>query len=515
MADSINTKLLTLLQRVGIPPSEVSCNYPLVAHVKFTFQSTWHFEVGVKDTTIRNPTGTENVVDEAALAEFENYNRQALSKDKKVKREFCSSLEGMSAQELFRLGNKINKLSIRRAKGRCTCPECRGSKQSSCPNCSGYGQILCPSCQGADGGCTRCHRTGYVTCPTCHSEGRVNCQKCRGMGVLIVERHVFLNATCMSLITTEYDKVDDLFVRPRTGVYSYCYDELLGALKYTLQESEENQEGNYVLGFKAEDDVQYLKFAISGENQVFEFYATKTNCAPLDLPRVLDKVYYNIKNKLSDAAVGKTICKIETKIDVFNMLCRNKFYMQILHGYEADFDAVTRMLKNKTTVEDTYTSKRFTMKQKLESILAVRKEELCNVLSRKLIASTGHLMSEVFARQSAMSLVEFISNLKFRPMRISRYWNIATLIMWAITLFLAFLSPSGGVMTSCVILTVIVSFVTSYYVTKNLRLFEVILRSGVFRNITKFIDFNYDIMRAMIIVFGVLVIEFVLNNIID
>ena len=65
------------------------------------------------------------------------------------------------------------------------------------------------------------------------------------------------------------------------------------------------------------------------------------------------------------------------------------------------------------------------------------------------------------------------------------------------------------------ILTVIVSFVTSYYVTKNLRLFEVILRSGVFRNITKFIDFNYDIMRAMIIVFGVLVIEFVLNNIID
>lgn len=117
----------------------------------------------------------------------------------------------MPAREIFKLGNKVNRLSVRKAIGRCSCPECNGTKRTSCPNCSGYGQILCPSCQGAEGGCSRCKRTGYVPCPTCRSEGSIPCQKCRGIGIILVERQVFLTAINNSSIFNQFTKIDDLF----------------------------------------------------------------------------------------------------------------------------------------------------------------------------------------------------------------------------------------------------------------------------------------------------------------
>ena len=64
----------------------------------------------------------------------------------------------------------------------------------------------------------------------------------------------------------------------------------------------------------------------------------------------------------------------------------------------------------------------------------------------------------------------------------------------------------------CMIISLVASFLISYFGSKNLRIFEIMLSLKCFKNITKFIDLNYDIMRSLIMMAGVIIIEFVVSN---
>ena len=200
MSIDIKVPLRDSLGLVGVQPDKVSFTDPLFSEVTFVFLANWYYTVESKDTVIKNVVGTENFVDEEALKEFERFNREVLEKDKTIQKSFSHSLEELSASELFKLGNKINRLSVRKAKGQCTCPDCSGTQKMNCPNCSGFGLIICPSCQSRDGGCARCKKSGYIECPTCRGNKKILCQKCKGKGSIYVERQVYLETHCAPLI---------------------------------------------------------------------------------------------------------------------------------------------------------------------------------------------------------------------------------------------------------------------------------------------------------------------------
>lgn len=181
---------------------------------------------------------------------------------------------------------------------------------------------------------------------------------------------------------------------------SYCYESVLDKLRFSLQEAEEKHDGFFRLNYVACAKVNYLRFAIAGIDKVFDFYVLRDTLTVLQIPPVLDTVYAKFNARLTDVAVSRTAVKLETKIKVFQMLCRSPFFNALLKGFEADFDAVTRLLKNQTALENAYTSKRFTMKQKLSSVLARRKEELSTALAKKLTENTYHLMSYPFAKDA-------------------------------------------------------------------------------------------------------------------
>lgn len=108
MSKDIKVPLRELLGKVDVRPDTVSFTDPLFSEVTFVFLANWFYTVESKDTVIKNVVGTENVVDEEALKEFERFNRDVLEKDKTIQKSFSRSLEGMTPSELFKLGNKVN-----------------------------------------------------------------------------------------------------------------------------------------------------------------------------------------------------------------------------------------------------------------------------------------------------------------------------------------------------------------------------------------------------------------------
>ncbi len=512
MTKDIKVPLKDLFARVGIKPEKVSFTDPLFSDVTFVFSAKWFYTVESKDSVIKNIVGLENVVDEDALKEFESFNRNVLQKDKGIQRNFNSSLEDLSPSELFKLGNKINRLSVRKAKGQCTCSDCAGSRRMNCPNCSGFGKIICPSCQGREGGCTRCKKTGYIECPTCHGLKKIPCQKCRGKGSVYVERQVFLETHCVPFIKIEFDNAEDCFkVPPPSVIDSSCYQKLLDTLDFKLADADILEDFKFSMTYKCESSIGYLKFCLNGINKIFEYWATSQG-VPLINPPVLDYVYSSVRSDLIDASAGRSLVSPDAKILVLKNLKKEPFFFSLLKSFEFDFNLVTRRLKNKAVETDAYTSKVFSMKAKLESIVASRKEELTKVLSKKLIKETLHLMSESFAKDFCMGLVEFFATLKFRRRFVTVCWNFGTLFVWGITLLLTSFIGSSGMMFICLILSLLASALISYFGSKNLRIFELLLSLKCFKNISKFLDINYDIIRSLIMIAGVFIIEFVVSN---
>lgn len=121
-------------------------------------------------------------------------------------------------------------------------------------------------------------------------------------------------------------------------------------------------------------------------------------------------------------------------------------------------------------------------------------------------------MSESFAKDCCMALVEFFANLKYRRKFVTMCWNFGTLFVWGLTLLLTSFIGSSGMMFICMIISLVASSLISYFGSKNLRIFEIMLSLKCFKNITKFIDLNYDIMRSLIMIAGVFIIEFVVSN---
>ncbi|MGN1281486.1 MAG: hypothetical protein ACI4UM_06240, partial [Succinivibrio sp.] len=271
------------------------------------------------------------------------------------------------------------------------------------------------------------------------------------------------------------------------------------------------EDGYYLMTFKAESQIAFIKFCITGESKLYDFWCTMPACTPLVHPCILDDLYMPIRRDLLAGAIGKGGIKNEQKLELCKELKANRFFNSIIKGYENDFDFVTRRLQSHASQTDAYTSKVFTIKDRLESILASRKEELSDILSNKLRALTGCLISKNFSKECSLALVEFISTLKYRRRSVGILWNTATLLMWAFTMLLCFLVPTGGVMSICIIISLTLSFVISYFGTKSLMIFEYILKNFCFRNITKFIDLNYDAIRSVIMIVGVLVIEIAIS----
>lgn len=511
MPTDVKSAVQQMLAQVDIRNDEVAFGDPLNTELDVVFTASWYFTVVRKDTVLRSYAGSD-LLDDDGLREFDKANTEELEKDMKTRRIFSHSLESKSPSEIFALANKVNRLSIRQAKAQCLCPDCRGAQKVDCPNCSGYGLILCPSCQGKEGGCSRCKRTGFIDCPTCRKTKKIPCQKCRGNGRVVLERHIFLEARCNPYIKLEYEKVDDCFtVPPPTLIDISCYGKLLETTPLKLSDADFKEDGYYLMTFKATSQIAYIKFCVTGESKLYDFWCTMPSCTPLVLPSVLDDMYMSIRRNLISGALGKGGIKNDQKLEICKILKSNRFFNSIVRGYENDFDFVTRSLKTHASNTDAYTSKVFTIKERLESILASRKEELSNILSNKLRELTGFLVSRDFSKECCLALVEFISTLKYRRRSVALMWNSATLLMWAFTMLLCFLVSSGVVMSVCIIISLCLSFVVSYFGTKSLMIFEYILKNFCFRNITKFIDLNYDAIRSVIMITGVIIIELAIS----
>ncbi|MGN1281165.1 MAG: hypothetical protein ACI4UM_04615, partial [Succinivibrio sp.] len=226
MPTDAKSTVLQMLSQVDIKSDSVAFGDPLYTDLEMVFTASWYFTVVRKDTILRSYTGSD-LLDDDGLRDFDRANTEDLEKDMKTRRVFSHSLESKHPSEIFALANKVNRLSIRRAKAQCMCPDCRGSQKVDCPNCSGYGVILCPSCQGKEGGCSRCKKTGFIDCPTCRKTKKIPCQKCRGNGRVVLERHIYLEARCNPYIKLEYEKVDDCFaIPPPTLIDISCYEKL-------------------------------------------------------------------------------------------------------------------------------------------------------------------------------------------------------------------------------------------------------------------------------------------------
>ncbi|MGN0901721.1 MAG: hypothetical protein ACI4M9_00420 [Succinivibrio sp.] len=508
MPRSLKDTVKLLCTHAGLSADSVSVAEAKTVPISMIFKSIWTFSVDKKDTYLPHGSSDDQIVlDENSLNDFERTSIEALQKDPNIKKPFCNSLEAKSAVDMFKLANQVNRISIRHGKGVCSCPDCHGTSKVFCPNCSGYGKILCPSCQGKIGGCSRCRRTGYVECPTCKGQKKIPCQKCKGKGSVEVDRQICIVARSFQTLSCDYGEEDKFDLIPKCCVDRVCYEEILKNLDFKLFDAEYKSEDSFEINFKADTTLSYAKFSVAGVSKVFDFWTVGAESDPLQIPNVLDYKLALIKSKLADAAVGKTMTNLSTKISLFKQMSSDKFMSKLLRGYEADFDSVTRNLILNTANTEAYTSKAaFTMKEKLESIIAKRKEELANLLSSKLTAQTRHLVSDPFALDCCMSLVEFISNLKYRPNRVSGMWNTATLILWGLSMLMSAFIPVATALLSCMVLGVISCFGISYFLSRSLMLYEVIKQSGTFGNVTKFIDINYDLMRALVMLFGILII---------
>lgn len=142
----------------------------------------------------------------------------------------------------------------------------------------------------------------------------------------------------------------------------------------------------------------------------------------------------------------------------------------------------------------------------------MRKDEVADIMANNLISSTRFLMSHDFAKEMAMAVIEFIHCLKYRSRRVAKVWDFVTLGAWFVTLLLMFFAINPATMIICVVAGIITCVVNSLIGTKILKLYETIKYTRTLMNISRFIDFNYEIMRALVLLAGIVIIEFVVLN---
>lgn len=508
-----------LLTSVDIADDKIIFGNTVAAAVKLKFSILWGFLPFSKDTVCKNgattnPDGSEEVIlSDEQLNEFEREHRKALTEGVEIKKPFCHSLEEMSPKDLFALGNQVNRISTRTAKGRCACPVCHGTKKVNCSSCSGYGVILCPSCQGKEGGCQRCNKTGFIDCPSCHKQKKVACKKCKTTGIVTIERRVGLLAKSYPDLSFEFDRAESCFDIPNVKIQRDCYDDILGEVEFHLVDAEFTENSAFRLDFTGHTVVHYVSFCIAGHDTTYNYMVCGENFRPMSIPPLLDDIYAPMKARLNQIAVKETgALKIDNKISLFNQLSQDRFFHALLKSYESNFDAVTRKLKLETASNSAYITKRFSLKSKLESIVAVRKDEVADIMANNLISSTRFLMSHDFAKEMAMAVIEFIHCLKYRSRRVAKVWDFVTLGAWFVTLLLMFFAINPATMIICVVAGIITCVVNSLIGTKILKLYETIKYTRTLMNISRFIDFNYEIMRALVLLAGIVIIEFVVLN---
>ena len=508
MADvTIQDSIKSLLSTADILPTNISFDTAQQCKATFLLTQLWTFTPEVKDTIEHAITAQVTVLSEAELNDFKLKNLESLEKATMVSKPFCNALEKMTPKEIFAMGNKINRLSSRHARGLCVCPDCKGNEKVNCPNCAGFGVILCPSCQGKEGGCYRCNKTGYITCESCKGQKKVPCLRCNSKGKVEVDTEVFINASSMANIEIEYENTNDCFKIPPVKVDRACYHDVMESVQFKLANAEYLENGTFAVTLKGETTIDYIKFCISGISRIFNFWTCSEKKTPLFIPKILDIHYSLFKTKLADAAVGSTAGNMNNKVALIQELSNDKLFSTLLASYETDYEAITKNLKSDTTLMETYANKLFTVKSRLESIVAVRKEELSRGLQRKLLGATRGLMSDSFAQDCCMSLVQFMTNLKYRPKLNERLWHIASLVMWGLTIFVVCMLHTKSTVISTLIISLLVCFGVSYLGTKNLYLYETMMRTRFFDRAVKFTDINYDLIRAFILICGVSLIE--------
>lgn len=328
---------------------------------------------------------------------------------------------------------------------------------------------------------------------------------------MIIERQISLLANTFNQIECEGTSKNDKVDIPDLHIDNFCFDSILNNCDFKLADAEFKQDNSFVLTYKATTEISYVKLSVHGIDNIFKFYTVGANSIPLNIPPIFDYEYALLKHDLSDAAVGKTMTHMTKKIELFKALVQNPFFNSLLTGYEADYNGITKRLISDRAFSDPYMDKaNFSMRTKLESMVATRKDELSDVLSNKLVSHTRHLVSDDFAKESCMSLIEFIIHLKYRSRFSFRMWNLATLTLWVFTFLYMFFSPHAFSAVISVFFTAISCVIMSYYVTQNLKLSEIISSSRTLHEVSKFTDLNYDVIRSLITLVGVILIDVVL-----
>lgn len=508
-----------LLTSVDIDDDRIVFGNTVSANVKLKFSILWGFLPFSKDTvckksSVTNPDGSEEVIlSDEQLREFEKEHRKALTEGVEIKKPFCHSLEEMSPKDIFALGNQVNRISTRTAKGRCACPDCHGTKKVNCPTCSGYGVILCPSCQGREGGCQRCNHTGFIDCQACHKEKKIPCKKCKTTGIVTIERRVGLLAKSYPDLTFEFENPEQCFDIPNIKIQRDCYDDILSEVEFRLVSAEFTENNGFKLEYSGYTNVHYVNFCIAGQDTNYNYMVCGEKFRPMAIPPLLDDIYSTIRNRLKEVAInGGGSLSMDSKIYLFKRLSQDRFLHALLKSFENNFDTVTRRLRLEAASNSAYITKRFSLRSKLESIVAVRKDEVADTMATNLISSTRFLMSHEFAKELSMAIIEFIYSLKYRSKQVSRAWDFATLSMWFVTLLVMYFAINPATMITCVVIGFVTCVANSFFGTKVLKLYDTIKYSRTLVNISRFIDFNYDIMRALVLLAGVVIIEFVVLN---
>lgn len=101
-----------------------------------------------------------------------------------------------------------------------------------------------------------------------------------------------------------------------------------------------------------------------------------------------------------------------------------------------------------------------------------------------------------------MLLVEFMSNLKFRPKKMNSYWSVSIIMTWSFVFAAALFVPHPAVIGAGIVSSIMVALGVSYFGTRNLQLYETISKSKTIGNVNKFTDINFDLSRSAVLICG-------------
>src|SRR5574344_1724577 len=120
MADvTIQDSIKSLLSTADILPTNISFDTAQQCKATFLLTQLWTFTPEVKDTIEHAITAQVTVLSEAELNDFKLKNLESLEKATMVSKPFCNALEKMTPKEISAMGNKINRLCSRHARGLC------------------------------------------------------------------------------------------------------------------------------------------------------------------------------------------------------------------------------------------------------------------------------------------------------------------------------------------------------------------------------------------------------------